>query len=198
MKNIIKITILSVLLLFAFSARVDAQNRRSNSKQERTQTKSTNRIKTTNGNRVRRSRVVYRKPERRIAAVRTLPSTARVITHNGLRYHYVNGHYYRNYGGRYIIVTPGIGLRVRTLPIGYISIFIGPRQYFYFDGIYYLNVDDVYEVRVPEIGMIVSQLPQGYEKVVIDGQIYYEYNNVLYKKIYTNDGKAYEVVGIIE
>ena len=88
-------------------------------------------------------------------------------------------------------------MRVRYLPLRHIRIYHSNREFFYFNGVFYSTtpVIDEYEIIEPPVGAIVSELPYDAEKIEIDDHIYYEYNNIIYKKVNTQYGKAYEVVG---
>ncbi|SMC73057.1 DUF6515 family protein [Cellulophaga tyrosinoxydans] len=77
------------------------------------------------------------------------------------------------------VLAPSIGLRIRSLPIGYRTIKFNNRNYFFFDGVFYQSYDKEYQVVQPEVGTIVYELPDKAEKVVLDNQEYCEYNDVL-------------------
>jgi hypothetical protein len=147
--------------------------------------------------RVSRSKVVYKKPTKRVVSVRTLPRKTEVI-HGGTKYYYDNHRFYTLSGGRYTVILPKIGFRINILPTGYVSVIFNNRNYFWVDGIYYIKSNNEYEVVNPEVGTLVYELPHDYEKVEIDGYIYYEYANVLYEKVQVDGTRAYEVVAIIE
>lgn len=147
--------------------------------------------------RVSSKRVIYKKPKKKVIAVRTLPNKT-IITHKGVTYHYANNKFYTYSGGRYIVITPKIGFRIKKLPVGFKVINHHNRNYFWAHGIFYIQTDNQYEVVEPEIGTIIYELPDEYERVEVDGHIYYEFSNVLYEKIQINGTRAYEVIGFIE
>ena len=155
-------------------------------------------VKVTKVVKVPSTKVVYKKPKRKVVTVRTLPRNKVVVNNRGVRYHYVNNKFYRYYGGRYINVAPRPGLRIKVLPTGFRTVVYAGRNYFWFDGIFYLRAGDQYEVVYPEVGTLVYELPDNAEKVEIDGNLLYESNDVLYEKIQVDGTRAYEVVGIIE
>lgn len=143
------------------------------------------------------NKVTYYKPKKKIIAVRNLPNKT-IINHKGVHYYYSNNSYYTYSNGSYILITPKIGFRIKTLPIGHIQIQHPNRSYFWFKGVYYINVDQEYEVIEPEIGTVIYELPEGYERVEIEGKTFYEFSNVLYEKIQLEGTRAYEVAGFIE
>ena len=71
-----------------------------------------------NNQRVPSKTVIYKKPKRKVVAVRTLPNRT-TIKHKGINYYYSNNRFYTYSGGSYIAIAPKIGLRIRTLPVGY-------------------------------------------------------------------------------
>jgi len=180
------IKLLPVLLLaFFISENMNAQNSR--------KTKKTVIVKKNNG-RVASKTVVYKKPTKKVVSVRTL-SKKTVVKHKGVNYYYENQKFYTYSGGRYIVIAPKVGFRIKTLPLGYKAIKHLNRNYFYFSGIFYANRNNEYEVIEPEIGTVIYELPRDYERVEINKSIYYEFSNVLYEKIQINGTRAYEVVG---
>ncbi|MGB5822086.1 MAG: DUF6515 family protein [Saonia sp.] len=186
-----KTQIVKLLFLSLFLVAINSHAQRKNTKTETS-------ITTAKGHKkVSRSAVTYKTPKKRVTAVRKLPNK-KVVRHNGQNYYYSNNRYYIFSGGRYTVIAPRIGFRVRTLPIGHRRIIHNNRTYFFFDGVFYNTVDNEYEVIEPEIGTIVYELPEAYERVEIHGQTYYEYANILYKKIQIDGTRAYEVVGLIE
>ncbi len=200
MKNILKVFVLSSILITAFTTEASAQSRRTTKDKSATvKTRTTTRTttRTLPGRRVSSTKVTYRKPTRKVVSVRNIPNR-RVIRHGGQNYYYANNRYYTYSRGRYIVISPKVGFRVRTLPAPYKRIYFNNYNYFYAGGIFYIHTNDVYEVVDPEIGTIVYELPDGYEKVEIDGLSYYEYANILYEKVQVDGERAYEVVGIIE
>ncbi|MFY0714084.1 hypothetical protein J1D01_10435 [Seonamhaeicola sp. NFXS20] len=192
MKTLIKTYVLPAFLIFAFTATsAEAQGRR---------TSSNTKVVTTKSKILRRvpsSKVTYKKPTRKVVAVRNLPNKT-IIKHKGQNYYYSNNRFYTNARGRYIAIPPKIGFRVNVLPQNFKRIRFNNHLYFLANGIFYIQVNNVYEVVEPEVGTIVYELPDDSEKVTIDGLTYYEYANVLYEKVQVDGTRAYEVVGFIE
>lgn len=145
---------------------------------------------------VSREKVVYKKSPR-VKVVRILPATYHRIHHHNYEYYENEGRYYNFNNGKYILIAPPVGLRVRYLPLNYVRLVLGNKEFFYCNGVFYNPVpyNDEYEIIDPPIGAIVSDLPFDANKIEIDERIYYEYNNTIYKKIRTEYGRAYEVVG---
>lgn len=141
--------------------------------------------------------VKYRTPKKKVAAIRTLPNRT-TIKHKGINYYYANNRFYTYSGGRYIVMAPKAGFRIKTLPMGYIKIKHPNNNRFWFNGVFYIHVDNEYEVVEPEIGTVIYELPADHERVEVDGNSYYEFENVLYEKIQIDGTRAYEVVGLIE
>ena len=142
--------------------------------------------------------VVYRKRPV-IRPVRKLPAHAVAIRYHNRRYYYHSGLYYVSRDGAYVRVAPPIGIRLATLPAGYVRIVTGSRVFFYAGGVFY--AEDVpsggYIVAEPPVGVLVSKLPRDTAEIEIDGKIFYEYNGILYKPVNT-EKKAYEVAGELE
>lgn len=186
----IKIYALSSLLMMIFMAHATAQTR------SNTNNKKTTIVKTVS-RRVPSTKVQYRTPTRKVVSVRTIPNRT-MIKHQGQEYFYDNNKYYTQSRGRYIVIAPKVGFRVRTLPANYKRIRFNNYNYYTTQGVFYIQVNNEYEVVDPEVGTIVYELPSDYEKVTIDGQSYYEYANILYEKIQVNGTRAYQVVSIID
>ncbi|TVZ16518.1 DUF6515 family protein [Maribacter sp. MAR_2009_72] len=180
--------ILALIMLVSFSEKTYAQNSR--------RTGKTVIIKKDNP-RIPSSRVVYKKPKKKIVAVRTLPKRTTIV-HRGNNYYYSGNRFYTYSGGRYIVIAPKVGFRIQTLPAGFIRINRPSRTYYWANGVFYAPINDQYEVVDPEIGTVIQELPDGYERVEIDGYTYYEFSNVLYEAIQINGTRAYEVVGFVD
>lgn len=177
-----------VLLAFLASKNINAQNLR--------KSKKTVIVKKKNG-RVISKTVVHKKPKKKVASVRTLPKKT-IIKHKGVNYFYKNHRFYRYSGGKYIVISPKIGFRIKFLPTGYKTIEYLNRKYYWSNGIYYTYINNEYEVVKPEIGTIVYGIPNDYERMEINNYTYYEFSNILYEKIQINGTRAYEVVGFTE
>jgi len=186
--------VVTTVLLMAFTVQLSAQIRRTiNEKTVVTSTSKKSNVK----NRIPSTRVTYRTPQKKVVSVRNVPNRI-IINHRGQQYYYANNRYYTQSRGRYIVIAPKVGFRIRVLPSNYIRVNYNNFTYFNAQGIFYRQLNNEYEVVDPEIGTLVYELPDNYEKVTLDGQTYYEYANVLYEKVQVDGTRAYEVVGIIE
>ncbi|SDB50713.1 hypothetical protein SAMN03097699_1787 [Flavobacteriaceae bacterium MAR_2010_188] len=145
--------------------------------------------------------IVNTTPAPRVRVVATIPNNAVVITHGSIRNHYHAGVYYRYNSGRYIVVTPPLGIRINVLPIGYTQLFIGGITYYHYEGCYYIKTDHgQYEtVKDPQAqDAVVFTLPEDTEEITIDGKVYHASNGTLYKVVVTPEGKGFKAVSIIE
>jgi hypothetical protein len=198
MKIFKKAYVMATLVLVAFTLQISAQSKRTvKTKKNVVKRTVTNSRNNTTSKRVSSNRVIYKTQKKKVISVRTIPSRT-VIKHRGLNYYYSNNKYYTQSRGRYIVIAPKIGFRIKVLPANYRQIRFNNRNYFNVNGTFYINTNNEYEVVEPEIGTIVYELPKDYEKVVYDGQTYYEYANVLYEKVQVDGTRAYEVVGIVD
>ncbi|WP_374318161.1 DUF6515 family protein [Aquabacterium sp.] len=74
------------------------------------------------------------------------------------------GVWFRPAGGRFLIVTPPIGIVIPILPPGYVTLMIGGLPYYYANGVYYNAVPQGYAVvnaptQVPETATPVNTAP---------------------------------------
>ncbi|MRH99443.1 hypothetical protein GH721_02760 [Kriegella sp. EG-1] len=193
MKTNIKTYLLASIFLVAITYSGMAQTR----KRTNTKTVTTKTVTKRTPNRVSSTKVVYKTPKKKVVSVRSVPNRT-IVKHNGRNYYYANNKFYTASRGRYIVIAPKIGFRIRTLPVNYRRVHFNNHIYYNVAGTFYSQVGSDYEVVEPEIGTIVYELPDNYEKVIIDGQTYYEFANILYEKIQVDGTRAYEVVGIID
>ena len=196
MKTFIKAYILPAVLLVAFATQTEAQTRRTTSN-KRVTTTTTTTTKRTVAARVPSTKVTYKTPKRKVVSVRTVPNRT-VVIYRGQNYYYANNKYYTQSRGRYIVIAPKVGFRIKTLPVNYKKLRYNNRNYYNAYGVFYTQIGNEYEVVDPEVGTIVYELPDDYEKVVINDETYYEFANILFEKIQVDGTRAYEVVGIIE
>tara|TARA_R110002074_G_scaffold215713_5_gene385531 strand:- start:1081 stop:1629 length:549 start_codon:yes stop_codon:yes gene_type:complete len=181
MKKILNIVLLSSMIFLIGALRTNAQ---SNKKYKKISAK----------------KVVYVNKSPNVSAVRYLPKATKKITYKKTNYNFYNGRFYKTVQGNHIVVSPPKGLRIKVLPVGFISFIVGSTRYYHYEGIYYTYLAgiDEYEVVNAPIGSLIKDLPNDIEVVVYKGKVYYEYHNVLYKKVEMQDGDAYEVVGQLE
>ncbi len=92
--------------------------------------------------------------------VRTVPGGHETVRVGRADYHYRDGVFYRpRPTGGFVVVRAPLGARIRHLPVGSVSFFIGPRHYFYSNFAYYL-----WDPRVEEY--LVVDEPEGADKAV--------------------------------
>lgn len=139
--------------------------------------------------------VIYVNPSPNVRVVRAVPSEARIIHFRNIPYYFHAGLYYNFIGGRYVVVAPLRGLRVSILPPHYFYFRVSGISYYYLEGVYYAQKGKELEVTQAPVGALVPKLPHEAEKVTIEGKIFYEFDNTIYKRIETNQGFQYEVVG---
>ena len=124
MKTFIKTFILPSLFLVAISTQVSGQTRRStttsDNKKVTTTTRTTNTKavtsnakKSTLNRRVSSTKVTYKTPKRKVVSVRNVPNRT-IISHKGQNYYYSNNKYYTQSRGRYIVIAPKLGFRIKT------------------------------------------------------------------------------------
>jgi hypothetical protein len=65
------------------------------------------------------------------------------------------------------------GLRVPSLPVGWLTLNFGGVPYYYYDGIYYQQATGGYQEVYPPTGIGVPELPDGAVAVQAGNQIYY-------------------------
>ncbi len=128
--------------------------------------------------------------------VTSIPTGAVNLRWNSQAYYYRNGAFYRAMGKGYVVVSAPIGIRVRTLPIGFSKMRIRNRNVFYYNGTYYSKTEsNEYEIINPPVGAKVGDLPEGTEQVSIDERTYYRMDDVYYKAIVSESGEVqYQVV----
>ena len=189
MKNIIKISSLLVFLFIVSVPEMATAQKTGGSKKVVVINKENRRVSS--------KQVVYKKPNKKVVAVRTLPNRT-VVKFKDVNYYFANNKFYTYSGGRYIAIAPKKGFRIQTLPVGYVKVKHPRRDYFWFNGAFFIQVNNAYEVVEPEVGTIIYELPKDYERVTIEGYTYYEFSNVLYEKIQIDGTRAYEVVGFID
>ncbi|MDE1921684.1 MAG: YXWGXW repeat-containing protein [Candidatus Omnitrophica bacterium] len=75
---------------------------------------------------------------------------------------------------------PHWGVRVRFLPAGHVTVWVGWHRYYYYDGLYYRPVNGGYVVCQPPAGAYVRGIPSDFQPAVINGVTYYTDNGVYY------------------
>jgi hypothetical protein len=95
-----------------------------------------------------------------------LPRDHRVVVHNGSRFYFSGGVWYRPLGPDFVVVAPPIGLFVSYLPPYYATIWVGGVPYYYANEIYYAHRGNGYVVVEPPKEE-VSQAPPPAEQMFI-------------------------------
>jgi hypothetical protein len=72
------------------------------------------------------------------------------------------------------------GLRLPSLPLGFLRLQIGGTPYFYNDGIYYQPYEGGYQEAYPPVGAAIPGLPDGAIEIQAGGQIYYYAGGAFY------------------
>ena len=75
----------------------------------------------------------------------------------GGNYFFHGGVWFRPYGGRYMVVTPPLGIFLPVLPPDYATLWVGGMPYYYADGVYYNTA--------PGQGYVVVAAPPGADTV---------------------------------
>ena len=199
MKLLIGKIALVAIILFAFIQNTEAQQHKHKKNVVTNRKTSKKVIRKTKLNKVPKSRLVYRTPNRKVIRYKTLPAKNLVVVkHKNVKHYYSGGYYYRFHKGHYLRTAPVFGLRMRVLPAGYRIYTWNKWKYFYHNGVYYTAENNEYEVVAPEPGLVIEELPEGAEQVEMEDESYYEYNNVLYQKTENDGGDSYKVAAIIE
>lgn len=173
-------------------------NNNTSSKTTTTTSKSTSTSskKTTTTKVVTPSAVTYSKTPV-VQSIRSIPSTATVVKKSGISYYFYNGRYYRKESNSYIVVTAPKGVKVTTLPVGYVTLSLLSKTYYYFEGTYYTKKSNQYEVVEAPEDIVVYTLPAEADLVVIDGSEYYIYDGCIYSIVVTPEGKAFKMTGYL-
>jgi len=88
----------------------------------------------------------------------TLPYGAVSVGFGGGNYFFQGGVWFRPWGGRYVVVTPPVGIILPILPPDYVTIWIGGAPYYYANGVYYSqSPDQGYVVVTPPPGAEAAQ-----------------------------------------
>jgi|GEM_PF-775494 len=128
--------------------------------------------------------------------VRVIPQGGVWRVHNGVRYAYRNGFYYRPYGSSYVVVAPPFGFRISSLPVGFVAFTLANAAYYYYAGTYYQRYNNEYVVVQPPLGSLVQSIPEGGQQVVIDGNTFYIVDGIQYQAVMYNGSIWYKVIKI--
>ena len=98
--------------------------------------------------------------------IRELPRDHRVVVHDGVRYYFSGGAWYRPQGTRFAVIMPPIGLFVPFLPPYYATIWLLGVPYYYANEVYYAHRGNGYVVVEPPKEE-VSQAPPPADQMFI-------------------------------
>jgi len=110
MKTLIKTIVLPALVLIGTATQVSAQTKRSNAKQKTVVTttkRTTTAVNKANNRRVSSTKVIYKKPTRKVVSVRSIPNKT-IVKHKGQNYYYANNKFYTQSRRRYIVIAPKV------------------------------------------------------------------------------------------
>ncbi|WKN33877.1 DUF6515 family protein [Porifericola rhodea] len=133
---------------------------------------------------------------RRHTVVKKAPKVSVKVNYNNVNYRVHNHVYYKPVNGRYIVVSPPVGIRVKVLPAKARRVVVKKHVYYYYEGSFYSPEAEEYVVVQPPVGALVEQLPEEYEHIEIDGQHYYIADGVQYKAILNEQEVWYEVIKV--
>jgi len=94
--------------------------------------------------------------------VQTLPPRHQVFVHNGTRFFFAHGFFFRAHGPRFITVFPPIGLFVPFLPFYASVVWIAGAPYYYANDVYYVRTPEGYVVAQPPPGEAITEEPAYY------------------------------------
>lgn len=100
--------------------------------------------------------------------VRSLPRDHRIVIHHNDRYYHSHGIWYRHHGGRYLVVSPPVGLFIPFLPFAYTTIWIRGIPYYYANETYYTQTPGGYVVVEPPPGEVNENPPDTEDDETVD------------------------------
>lgn len=92
------------------------------------------------------------------SVVRHLPPDHGVYRHNGARFYFGGGYWYRPHPHGYVVVRPPVGLFVAALPIGFATVVLGGLTYYTYADVYYRPAPGGYVVVSPP-AQVVTMAP---------------------------------------
>lgn len=60
-----------------------------------------------------------------------------IVHHQGVRFHFSNGIWYKPLGSRFVVTAAPVGIKVRFLPRGYRVVRLNGRKYYRYNGVWY-------------------------------------------------------------
>ncbi len=89
------------------------------------------------------------------AVVRQLPPGHGVYRHDGARFFFSGGYWYRPHPHGFMVVRPPVGLFVAALPIGFATVMLGGLTYYTYADVYYRPAPGGYVVVTPPAAEVV-------------------------------------------
>ena len=132
--------------------------------------------------------------EPRVAVKRILDNNI-PLKFEGQQYYYNQGDFFKYNGGRYILISPPVGLKIKEIPKDNFRLRYNSQWLYYSNGIFFRSSGNEYQVISAPQGAIIYNLPPLTDVVVIDNEGYYEYLGILYKKLFVDNEQGFEVVG---
>lgn len=109
-----------------------------------------------------------------------LPHHHTRIWYRNRDYYYFGGSFFLPASYGYYVVNAPIGARIRVLPHGYLSFYLGHNHYYYYNDIYYRHIPDTREY-------VVVEPPEGAEEALMAAA---DQGSNLY--VYPNEGQSAE------
>lgn len=119
------------------------------------------------------------------------------VNYHNKPYYMHDGYYYKKHNHGYMRIAAPIGFWMGSLPMGYMTIYVGGSPFYYFNGTYYNWHANRYYVVQPPIGAIIMGLPLNYSTIYINGIMYYEYFGTVYSPTLYYGSPAFQVVGFL-
>lgn len=119
------------------------------------------------------------------------------VSFKGQKYYYNHGDFFKYNGGRYLLIAPPAGMRLKELNKESYKFNYNNGWMFFYKGIFYKAIGNEFEVIDPPQGAIIYSLPPNTVVVTIDNRSYYEYLGVIYEKVEVSGEQGFEVVGIL-
>jgi len=95
-------------------------------------------------------------------AVMALPPRHEIVIHNGARFYFSSGVWYRHDGARFVVALPPPGIAVRVLPPYCTRVWVYgvPYPYYYANNVYYVPTTQGYAVAPPPPpSEVIEQMP---------------------------------------
>jgi len=88
-----------------------------------------------------------------------LPPRSAASVHGNVRFYFADGAWYRHSGGRFVVVTPPLGIAIDVLPPFYTRLWVGGVSYYYANNVYYTQSPRGYIVTQPPAEPAIVETP---------------------------------------